>query len=1104
MTFHPPSAPTRPRDASRYLMSPLGFSGASMVHADRHLRPAVPPPHPGRRGRRPADGCGARRARRRRLQLRDEFTPGTGWLAQTAPADRRSSADRRSPGRCSRSAGLRYRSRSSTSPATSTSSASRWTTPARQRSLDAGSAPRPAPGRSAPGAASPSDAPTRSPGGSVGSSITISETWSPTQCAADVNAPVASAPASSVTISTKPTSLAAEGPDRDDVRAGRSRWARADGAADAGGRVRAGSSNDPMRCTSAGSSTAGRDSSISRRVDVEQMITPPARSFIVRSPCMDSTGWIGTSGTSDCTAATACRTPPTADSRERPFWRSTPSLTSTLPDQFFVSMTKMPPGPTTRWSMFAFCRPGHAGRAARTSRPPGAPPSTCPVARSPAAPASQCPADRSSRAIFSRCRRAISSAELPALVVMAGRLDRTWRRRQANRRIARGPRDGSHVRRGWIHPSTAGARMRRTPDAERATGPSVPVMDTTRDRDRHHRRRPGGPGDRLPPAASRPPVRDPRRRAPGSATTGAGSGTRSSSTPPPSTTACPACRSPRRSGPTPARTRSATTSRRYARHFELPVRLETRVQSARARTASSTSSRPTAAATAATTWWSRPARSAARRTSRPVAGPARPVDPAAALQRVPPARPAPRRPGAGRRRQPLRDRHRLRGRRDPPDDPGRPRLRPDPAAAGVAPDARDLPGAALRVAARRHPAYADRPQGDAGDPLPRRPDAPGQARGPGGPRRRAGHLPGRGGPGRPAGRRRDAPRGRERRLGDRLPAGLRLDPTCRSSARTASRGRCAAWSPTPPGCSSAASASSTPSARCCSPARAATRRTSSTGSWRVGRGPRGSPRPPDPPYARSVEVPAMGVVELEQARAAFDRGDWEVAFDGLVRGRRRRARGRASSRTWPRPRSCSDTTTRRSGRCSRPSSAASRRATCARAVRVHVPAGDDHRHPRRARHVRRLDSRAEGLVAESSATCPSAAGSRSCGCSAPSAPARTPRPPAAADEATDDRTPPPRPGPDRPGPVLAGTARALRGSGRGGPRAARRGHGPRHRGRDVADHRRPRLLHRDRGLPGDQRLRAGWRSGPPRSSAGARRSRGCSPSPASARSTGAS
>src|SRR5215208_6238423 len=32
---------------------------------------------------------------------------------------------------------------------------------------------------------------------------------------------------------------------------------------------------------------------------------------------------------------------------------------------------------------------------------------------------------------------------------------------------------------------------------------------------------------------------------------------------------------------------------------------------------------------------------------------------------------------------------------------------------------------------------------------------------------------------------------------------------------------------------------------------------------------------------RSVlEVPVMGIIECEQARAAFNRGDWEVAFEG--------------------------------------------------------------------------------------------------------------------------------------------------------------------------------------------------------------------------------
>ena len=74
--------------------------------------------------------------------------------------------------------------------------------------------------------------------------------------------------------------------------------------------------------------------------------------------------------------------------------------------------------------MFAFCRPGHA-RSCSTNQPgrlelrehlPGG---TFAVQL----PLPSAPADRSSRAIFSRRRRAISSAELPALVVMAGRLN---------------------------------------------------------------------------------------------------------------------------------------------------------------------------------------------------------------------------------------------------------------------------------------------------------------------------------------------------------------------------------------------------------------------------------------------------------------------------------------------------------------------------------------------------------------------------------------------------------------------------------------------------------------------------------------------------------
>ena len=67
--------------------------------------------------------------------------------------------------------------------------------------------------------------------------------------------------------------------------------------------------------------------------------------------------------------------------------------------------------------------------------------------------------------------------------------------------------------------------------------------------------------------------------------------------------------------------------------------------------------------------------------------------------------------------------------------------------------------------------------------------------------------------------------------------------------------------------------------------------------------------------------------------------------------------------------------------------------------------------------------------------------------------------------------------------------------------AAGRGDGRGDRRRGLAGGVRQRLLHRDRGLPGDRRLRAGWPSGPRRCTAGARRCRGWSPSPGSARCT---
>ena len=109
---------------------------------------------------------------------------------------------------------------------------------------------------------------------------------------------------------------------------------------------------------------------------------------------------------------------------------------------------------------------------------------------------------------------------------------------------------------------------------------------------------------------------------------------------------------------------------------------------------------------------------------------ARDLDPsirAAALQRVPPPRPARGRTGAGGRRVTLGLRHRVRGRRAPADDPGRPRLRADPDPLGVTRAALHVPRDRVRVAPRPHAAYAHRPQGDGGDPAPRRPDAARQA-----------------------------------------------------------------------------------------------------------------------------------------------------------------------------------------------------------------------------------------------------------------------------------------------------------------------------------------------------------------------------------------
>ncbi len=72
--------------------------------------------------------------------------------------------------------------------------------------------------------------------------------------------------------------------------------------------------------------------------------------------------------------------------------------------------------------------------------------------------------------------------------------------------------------------------------------------------------------------------------------------------------------------------------------------------SPRPRTGTASSSPPTSARSTATTWWSRPAPSGGRRTIPELRRRPGPVDPAAALERVPPTRTAPRRPGPRGRR----------------------------------------------------------------------------------------------------------------------------------------------------------------------------------------------------------------------------------------------------------------------------------------------------------------------------------------------------------------------------------------------------------------------------------------------------------------------
>ena len=65
-----------------------------------------------------------------------------------------------------------------------------------------------------------------------------------------------------------------------------------------------------------------------------------------------------------------------------------------------------------------------------------------------------------------------------------------------------------------------------------------------------------------------------------------------------------------------------------------------------------------------------------------------------------------------------------------PDDPVRPGPRTDPGPARTARRPASRPGACVHGPPPDHQEDADRPPGDGGDPLPRRPDDPGEARGP--------------------------------------------------------------------------------------------------------------------------------------------------------------------------------------------------------------------------------------------------------------------------------------------------------------------------------------------------------------------------------------
>ncbi len=210
-------------------------------------------------------------------------------------------------------------------------------------------------------------------------------------------------------------------------------------------------------------------------------------------------------------------------------------------------------------------------------------------------------------------------------------------------------------------------------------------------RDRRHRCRPGRPLDRLPPPAARPLLRHPRRRRPPRRPVAPAVGHPAALLPrrlrraarhavPRRPVVLPrqggggdVHRAVRRAPPPPrpaGRARRVARGRgcRWLRAAHQPRHLDLRQRRRRDRDLR-----------------------AGARDPRLRRG-ARPADRAAALERVPPPRAAPRGPCARRGRVALRHRHRLRRRTDAPDHAVRPRLRRDPGRLRLLDRAPGLPG----------------------------------------------------------------------------------------------------------------------------------------------------------------------------------------------------------------------------------------------------------------------------------------------------------------------------------------------------------------------------------------------------------------------------